>query len=88
MGYFLLRINLLITIPNKIITSDPTTTGNKIKSKDKSIDIATIGFEAAGGCMILKCVIIITATPTEAPNEIYDNPKNSLKTTPTKIDTK
>ena len=38
--------------------------------------------------MILKCVIIITATPTEAPNEIYDNPKNSLKTTPTqKIDT-
>ena len=38
--------------------------------------------------MILKCVIIITATPTEAPNEIYDNPKNSLKTTPTKIDTK
>ena len=29
-------------------------TGNKIKSKDKSIVKATKGFEAAGGCITLK----------------------------------
>ena len=37
-----------------IITKVPTITGNKIKSKDKSIDKATKGFEAAGGCITLK----------------------------------
>jgi len=29
-------------------------TGNKIKSKERSIDKATKGLEAAGGCITLK----------------------------------
>ncbi len=45
---------LLIKIDNKIINIVPVTTGNKTKSKDKSINKATRGFEAAGGCITLK----------------------------------
>ena len=44
-------------------------TGNKIKSKDKSIVKATKGFEAAGGCMALKQTIKTTAIPTDKPRE-------------------
>ena len=51
------------------MTIVPTMTGNKIKSKDKSINKATKGFEAAGGCITLKYIIKITAIPTERPNE-------------------
>ncbi len=39
---------------NKIITIVPVITGNKMNSKDKSIDKATKGFEAAGGCITFK----------------------------------
>ena len=48
------RIILLIRIDIKTITIVPVMTGNKIKSKDKSIDKATKGFEAAGGCKFLS----------------------------------
>ena len=44
-------------------------TGNKIKSKDKSINKAARGLEAAGGCIIFKYTIKVTATPTEKPSE-------------------
>lgn len=38
----------------KIIAIVPVITGNKIKSKDRSIERATRGLEAAGGCIIFK----------------------------------
>ena len=44
-------------------------TGNNTKSKDKSIDKATKGLEAAGGCIIFKYTIKITANPTDKPKE-------------------
>ena len=47
----------------------PAITGNKIKSKDKSINKATKGFEAAGGCITLRYTIKVTATPTDSPKE-------------------
>ena len=60
---------LFIKIDIKTITIVPVITGNKTESKDKSIDKATKGLEAAGGCIIFKYTIKITATPTDKPRE-------------------
>ena len=37
-----------------IITIVPVITGNKIKSKERSIDNAIKGLDVAGGCITLK----------------------------------
>ena len=43
--------------------------GDKTKSKERSIDRATKGLEAAGGCITFKYTINITAIPTDKPRE-------------------
>ena len=63
-------------------------TGNKIKSKDTSVNNTTKGFEAAGGCITFKYTINATATPTDKPREKKENPIVSLKTIPTITETK
>ena len=62
-------MNRLIKIEKIIITTEPTITGKKIKSKDTSENKITRGLDAAGGCMIFKYTIRLTATPTDRPKE-------------------
>ena len=52
-----------------IIIIVPRTTGNNMYSKDTSVNKTTRGLEAAGGCIIFKYTIKVTATPTEKPSE-------------------
>ena len=52
-----------------IIAIVPTITGNKINSKETSVNKTTKGFDAAGGCITLKYIIKVTATPTAKPRE-------------------
>ena len=47
----------------------PNITGNNMYSKDTSVNKTTKGFDAAGGCIILKNPIKATATPTDKPKE-------------------
>ena len=59
----------LIKIDITIITIVPTTTGNMIYSNDTSVNKTTKGLEAAGGCIIFKYTIKVTAKPTANPSE-------------------
>ena len=47
----------------------PSITGNKINSKETSVNKTTKGFDAAGGCITFKYTIKVTATPTAKPRE-------------------
>ena len=47
----------------------PIITGNKIKSKDTSVNKTTRGLEAAGGCITFRYTINATAKPTDKPSE-------------------
>ena len=52
-----------------IIAIVPSITGNKINSKETSVNKTTKGFDAAGGCITFKYTIKVTATPTAKPRE-------------------
>ena len=48
---------------------EPAITGNKIKSKETSANMAINGLAAAGGCIILKYIIRATDKAADKPKE-------------------